>query len=99
MQIDEGKRAQVNRGTFGNAYQYTEEAKKRFREIVASWPEYKEPELKVYVCDDCGKELDMEILPDGSTQRQGCHVWWKMDDEKILTELHFHRDCGQRLGV
>ncbi len=97
VQVNEEKRAQVNRETFG--YQYTEAAKKRFREIIASWPEYKEPELKAYVCDNCGKELDMETLPDGSRQRQGYHVWWKMDDGQTLAEMHFHRDCGHRLSI
>ena len=99
IRIDESKQARVDREQFGNGHQYTEQAEKRFREIVESWPEYKAPELKAYVCDDCGKELDMETLPDGSTQRQGYHAWWKMDDGQTLAELHFHKDCGRQLGM
>lgn len=99
IEIDESKRTTVDRGSFGNGYQYTEKAKDRFREIVASWPDYKEPELKAYTCDECEKPLDLESLPDGSKQRQGWHVWWKADDNKTLAELHFHRGCGAELGI
>lgn len=94
ISIDEAKRQSVERNTFGSTYQYSPKAVERFREIVASWSEYREPELKAYTCDHCGKELDIE---EGT--RKGYHVWWKMDDEKTLAELHFHRPCGHELGL
>lgn len=99
IQIDEGKREIVDRSTFGNAYSYSTPAIKRFRQIVDAWPEYEKPKLKTFSCDDCGKDLDMEKLPDGSEQRQGYHVWWEMGDNKTLAELHFHKSCGDALGV
>jgi hypothetical protein len=91
IQIDESKRAEVNRKTFGIGYAYAEEAKKRFEKIVASWPEYKEPELKAYTCDGCGQNLDIDPA---DNQRKGWHVWYKMADN-TLAELHFHKDCAQ----
>ena len=96
IQIDESKRQQTDRDTFGNSYVYSPEAVKRFREIVASWPEYKEPELKAYTCDACNKDLDIDST-DGV--RKGYHVWWKMDDGKTLAELHFHKECAKPLGI
>lgn len=96
IKIDEAKRAKVDRTNFGNQYKYSDHAKSRFREIVNSWPEYKEPELKNYTCDECGKDLGID-LADG--QRKGYHVWWRMDDGKTLAELHFHRECGHNLGI
>lgn len=97
IQIDESRRSTVDRDNFNPSY--SEEAVKRFHEIVSTWPEYKEPEIKAYTCDDCENPLDVENLPDGTTQRQGWHVWWKMPDGKTLAELHFHRDCGANLGI
>lgn len=94
----EGKEAKFDRTTFGSQYEYSDAAKKRFREIVASWPEYEGPKLKAFVCDDCGQDLTMEKFPDGKKQRQGYHVWWKMPDQ-TLTELHFHRDCANKLDI
>lgn len=99
IHVDESKRATVDRATFGDAYKYSEETKQRFREIIKAWPEYKEPELKAYTCDYCEEELTMEKQPDGIKQRQGYHVWWKMDDGKTLAELHFHKTCGNKLGI
>lgn len=96
IKIDESKIAQVDRTTFGDGYQYSNDAKARFREIVASWPEDKEPELKAYSCDECSHDLEVDPS-DG--MRKGYHVWWKMDDDKTLAELHFHRDCGHKLGI
>ena len=96
IQVDQTKHATVDRETFGNNHEYTKEAKDRFREIIASWPEYKEPELKAYSCDDCGNELDIDP---SDSQRKGYHIWWKMDDGKTLAELHFHKDCGHNLGI
>ncbi len=96
IQVDQSKREQVNREVFGNTYHYTAEATKRFREIVASWPEYKEPELKSYSCDECNKDLDIDPT-DGI--RKGYHVWWKMDDGTTLAELHFHKTCAGLLGI
>lgn len=96
IQIDESKIAQVDRVTFGLGYQYSDEAKKRFGEIVTSWPKEKEPELKAYSCDECSNDLEID-QNDG--MRKGYHVWWKMDDGKTLAELHFDRDCGHKLGI
>ena len=96
IQIDQSKRQSVDREEFGKSYQYKPEATKRFAEIVASWPEYKEPELKAYTCDECSKELEVDAV-DGS--RKGYHVWWKMDDGKTLAELHFHKECAAPLGI
>ncbi len=96
IKIDESKRAKVNRDTFGQGYNYTEKAKKRFNEIIASWPHYKEPELKAYTCDACGKDLDIDP---NDNLRKGYHVWYKMPDGKTLVELHFHKECGGKLGI
>ncbi len=96
IQIDKLMRQQVDREAFGNSYSYTENAVKRFKEIVASWPEYKEPELKAYTCDACNKKLDIDTT-DGV--RKGYHVWCKMDDNNTLAELHFHKECAAPLGI
>lgn len=96
IQIDEKKKQVVNRNIFGNSYTYTVHAVKRFREIVAAWPEYQKPELKLFFCDNCGKDLEIDIT-DGV--RKGYHVWWKMDDGKTLAELHFHKECALELGI
>jgi hypothetical protein len=95
IQVNEVKRATVDRETFGTSFQFSEKAQERFKEIVASWPEYKEPELKAYTCDDCEKDLDIDT--DGT--RKGYHVWWKMPDGKTLAELHFHKHCGDSLDL
>lgn len=86
----------VDRASFGNQYQFSKQAQERFSEIVASWPEYKEPELKAFTCDQCQADLEIDEV-DGA--RKGYHVWWKMPDNKTLTELHFHKECGHRLGI
>lgn len=99
LQIDQGKRAQIDRVAFGSTHSYPEKAVERFRQITSAWPEYKEPELKAFTCDACERDLTIETLSDNSKQRQGYHVWWKMDDGFTLAELHFHRDCGHRLGL
>lgn len=96
IQIDQAKRTQVDRESFGNNYNFSDSTKRKFRGIVASWPDYKKPELKAFTCDDCGNDLEIDKT-DGA--RKGYHVWWKMDDGKTLTELHFHRDCGHKLGI
>lgn len=94
--IDESKRLQVNREDFGQTYSYTPEAIQKFRQIVGTWPEYKEPVLQAYTCDLCNLELTIDAA-DG--QRKGYHVWWKMDDGKTLAELHSHRECAASLGI
>ncbi|HVZ67288.1 MAG TPA: hypothetical protein VG917_03430 [Patescibacteria group bacterium] len=99
IKIDESKIARVDREKFGSEYHYSDIAKDKFREIVASWPEYDEPKLKAFICDSCNEDLTMETLPDGSQQRQGFHVWWKMDDGETLAELHFHKDCASKLNI
>lgn len=95
IKIDKKKKQVVNRASFGKTYTYSPLATSKFREIVSSWPEYRELELKVFTCDLC--EKDLEIDTDGV--RKGYHVWWKMDDEKTLAELHFHKICASSLGI
>lgn len=99
IHIDDEKRKAVDRQTFGENNPYPTTAIKRFSEIVASWPEYEPPKLKAFVCDDCNENLTIEKLPDGTEQRQGYHVWWKMPDNKTLAELHFHKACGDKLNI
>ena len=82
-----------------NAAPFSEAATQRFREIVASWAAHIETTLHNFLCDACGGELLMEPGPDGQTQRQGYHVWWQMEPEHTRVELHFHRACGQALGI
>jgi hypothetical protein len=96
IKVDESKRQEVDREKFGMSYKYSPEAVKKFREIVASWPEYKEPELKAYTCDGCNMGLNID---ETDNARKGYHVWWKMDDGKTLAELHFHKDCASLLGI
>ncbi len=91
IQIDESKIQYVDRDDFINSY--SPEAEKRFGEIVYAWEAYEAPKLKAFVCDECGKDLDMEAISDGTVQRKGYHVWWKMPDGKTLAELHFHKEC------
>ncbi|HEX6777365.1 MAG TPA: hypothetical protein VF099_04135, partial [Ktedonobacterales bacterium] len=57
------------------------------------------PALHAFTCDACGGELLMEPGPDGMLRRQGYHVWWQMEPEHKRVELHFHRACGQALGI
>jgi len=95
VHIDKSKQQKVDRDEFGNAYKYSGTAIQRFKEIVASWPEYEDPKLKAFYCDDCDNELGFDL--DGL--RKGYHVWWKMEDGKTLAELHFHKTCGHKLGI
>lgn len=107
IQVDEKKRQNIDRQTFGTSYTYNPEAMQQFREIVSAWPEHKEPELKSFTCDACQKELDIDAT-DG--MRKGYHAWWsyvaegseegtKMDDGITLAELHFHKECAALLGI
>ncbi len=82
-----------------NVYPFSEEAIRRFREIVSAWPSDTAPERRAFICDACGGELALEAGLDGSQHRQGYHVWWKMDPGDTLAELHFHRACGHSLGI
>jgi hypothetical protein len=95
IQIDDSKKKIFDKNTFGNSYSYTPEAITKFQEIVEFWPEYKEPELKVFTCDLCVKDLDIDEK-DGV--RKGFHVWWSMVD-KTLAELHFHKECASSMGI
>lgn len=99
LNIDQDKRSYVDRKKFGNSYSFTEKAKQRFREIVAAWPDYRAPKLQTFICDECNQELTLETLPNNKLQRQGYHVWWKMDDGQTLAELHFHKECADELGI
>ena len=82
-----------------NADLYSEAATRRFREIVCSWVADRAPAFHSFACDECGGELLLEPGPDGRSQRQGYHVWWQMEPEHRKVELHFHRTCGQALGI
>ncbi len=93
INIDESKRKQVIREEFNPTY--SEKTEKRFDEIIASWPEYKKPELKAYTCDECEQDLDI----DTDVQRKGWHVWYKMPDDFTLAELHFHKSCAKKIGL
>ncbi len=93
--IDETKVPPINTNSFGKTGQLTDSTRARFKEIVGTWPLLAPSTLKAFVCDECARIL--EIDPVGN-QRRGYHVWWKMDDQ-TLAELHFHRECGQRLGI
>ncbi len=95
IHIDQKKKQVVDRASFGKIYTFSPVATSKFREIVSSWPEDKNPELKAFTCDLC--EKDLEIDTDGV--RKGYHVWWKMDDRRTLAELHFHRTCADSLGI
>lgn len=96
IKIDESKRQRVDREHFGNSYIYTLEAIKLFRNIVSSWPEHKEPELKQFTCDLCNNELEIDKI-DGL--RKGYHVWWNDKNNKTLAELHFHENCAASFGI
>jgi hypothetical protein len=95
IQGNEAKRVKINRKTFGNSYVFSQKATERFKEIVSSWPKYKEPELKEFICDNCNKKL----LIDADGARKGYHVWWKMPDNNTLAELHFDKTCASILGI
>ncbi len=99
LPIGQPKHATRSNQSLDNAGLYPEEAVRRFREIVHSWTADREPLLHTFTCDVCGDELLMEPGPDGRPQRQGYHVWWQMEPEHRKVELHFHRACGQALGI
>lgn len=96
ININQAKLHHIDRATFGNKHAYSENVVKRFQQIVNNWPDYKEPELKAFTCDECGKDLDIDPQ-DGA--RKGYHVWWKIPDGKTLAELHLHKDCGNKLDI
>ncbi len=96
IKIDQSKRAKVDRSSFGKEYKFLEKTILRFKEIVSSWPDYENPKLKAFICDECGQDLDIDPL---DSQRKGYHVWWKEDDGKTLVELHFHKFCGNSMGI
>lgn len=95
IEVDETKRQIVDRNMFGNSYKFSDTAQKKFIQIVNLWPVDKEVELKNFVCDVCGQELETDT--DG--QRKGVHTWWKMPDNITLAELHFHKSCAVDLGI
>lgn len=94
ISVNQVKRAVVNPAIFGQDYQYTQDTIKQFRKIVALWPQDQGPQLKEYVCDECDKTLEIDPT-DGA--RKGWHAWW--NNNGILTEFHFHRECGHTLGI
>ncbi|MBI2026040.1 MAG: hypothetical protein HYT06_01520 [Candidatus Levybacteria bacterium] len=96
IKIDQSKRQIVDRSSFGKEYKFQDKTIQRFKKIVSTWPDYEEPRLKTFICDECGQDLDIDPL---DKQRKGFHVWWKKDDGKTLVELHFHKFCGNSLGV
>ncbi|MCL4354752.1 hypothetical protein M1349_04805 [Patescibacteria group bacterium] len=96
IKIDPNKRQDVDINSFGNSYQFLPQTLGIFNDIVSSWPEYKEPQLKNFSCDLCNNNLDIDPI---DQQVKGYHVWWKMPDGKILAELHFHKNCANKLGI
>jgi hypothetical protein len=95
VRIDFTRKKIVNRNSFGSKYIFNSQSVERFEEIVSLWPDYRKPELKVFFCDECKKDLYMDYL---DNQRKGFHVWWKTKND-ILIELHFHKECGKKLGI
>jgi len=96
IQVDPAKRQAVDINSFGNSYQFLPQALGIFNDIVSSWPEYKEPQLKNFFCDLCNNNLDIDPI---DQQVKGYHVWWKMPNGKTLAELHFHKICANKLGI
>lgn len=90
LQIDPAKRQVVDRNSFGTGFIYSQENSIQFERIVSNWPEYSQPQLKAFSCDECEKALTIDPK-DGL--RKGYHVWWKMPDGYTLAELHFHQEC------
>ena len=99
LPINQANRTTGTNQPLDNDGLYSEEATRRFREIVHTWAADTEPALHAFTCDACGGELLIEPGPDGHPQRKGYHVWWQMEPEHRRVELHFHRACGQGLGI
>lgn len=95
IKIDVTKKQMVDIERFGSSYTYSPTAIEKFERIITSWPEYKDPELKAFTCDECEKELDIDSN-DG--QKKGYHVWYKTIDN-TLAELHFHKSCAENFGI
>ncbi|MBU2632521.1 hypothetical protein KKG52_02285 [Patescibacteria group bacterium] len=95
IKTDPAKQTEIDKNSFGKIYKFRPETIERFKKIVKSWSE-KEPKLKAFSCDECKSDLEID-LRDG--QRKGFHVWWKMPNEKTLAELHFHKNCANKLGI
>ncbi len=58
----------------------------KLREIVDSWDIKSKPICKTFACDDCGKSI-----------YKAYHFWFRLSG--ILSEAHFCRKCGQKLGL
>lgn len=88
----------IKKGSIINNNIFKETAIRRLTEIIKSWRLYKKPKLKIFSCDECGKDLFLEKFPNGTKQRKGYHVWWK-SNKSIISELHFHKKCGNKLKI
>lgn len=78
--------------TFGKEHSYKFETVAEFKTLIASWLEmYKNVVLKPFTCDMCQQPLAKNLMG----QQEGFHVWW--NNEGMLVELHFCRECGDKL--
>jgi hypothetical protein len=92
LDIDTTKLHETDTTLFGQNHSYSLETISAFRQIISSWKISEKPLLKAFTCDLCDKELTIE---DGV--RKGWHVWW--NNSGTLTELHFHKECGEKLHI
>lgn len=69
---------------------YSSPAIAAFENIVHSWDFNQKSVKKEFQCDNCGMSLV------DHNKAQGYHVWWRRED-KTLVELHFDKDCGEKL--
>lgn len=54
--------------------------------IARKWDTSAEPEYKMFVCDECGRDM-----------AKAWHVWANLN--KVLIETHFCKECGKKLGL
>jgi len=57
----------------------------KLKEIVDKWNIKTRPAYKVFACDNCAENM-----------HKAYHVW--AVQEKILTETHFCKQCGDKIG-
>ena len=63
-----------------------EKIKTKIIKIADSWNTAAKPVYKMFICDDCGKNMV-----------KAYHVWANL--KGILVETHFCKDCGEKLGL
>ncbi len=76
------------------ANNYSEKTKETFEELLEDWNTHSQPLLKAFICDLCGKDLDIDPK---DNLRKGFHVWYETRS-KIKAELHFHKNCFESLS-